>query len=357
MNRDTIKNLTDDKLIDNLEVLSNKERAITLELLLHLIEVEQREVHIALGYPSLFAYVTEKLRYSVSAAWRRIATARCIQEYPEVYTLLERHEVNLTTVSIFRGILNRENVREVLEVVRGKSRKEVEQFVASHRPRTRVRESIKPIAVAIKAPTLELGSPIKTVSPSHFRSGSDLSTESTATEEETTPPTYEKRFRFLFSGNTEFMERYEEAEQLLSSKYPQGVPPEVLFMEALEVLLDKKSPKRREARREKRKERQSKASQKKASCKTSKQTSRYIPQPLRDKVLIRDEHRCTFVGANGKRCCSTKDLQLDHMEPWALGGETTDENLRVVCRKHNKFLAEHSFGREHIEKYCGVASQ
>ncbi|MBI5168185.1 MAG: HNH endonuclease [Candidatus Eisenbacteria bacterium] len=66
-------------------------------------------------------------------------------------------------------------------------------------------------------------------------------------------------------------------------------------------------------------------------------------------MFARDGAACTFVGADGKRCGSTWRLELDHVLPVALGGETTVENLRVLCRAHNQFESGRVLGATHVE--------
>lgn len=54
----------------------------------------------------------------------------------------------------------------------------------------------------------------------------------------------------------------------------------------------------------------------------------YIPRWLRNRVYARDGWRCLWCG-------STQDLTLDHIWPWSLGGEDTEDNLRTLCRSCN----------------------
>ena len=42
-----------------------------------------------------------------------------------------------------------------------------------------------------------------------------------------------------------------------------------------------------------------------------------------------------------------RGLQFDHIKPFALGGETTQSNLRLLCANHNRYLAEKEFGKRH----------
>jgi hypothetical protein len=63
----------------------------------------------------------------------------------------------------------------------------------------------------------------------------------------------EQRDELRFSISSALMGKLNEAQNVISSKYPQGVPLEDVLEEALEVLLKKRSPNRREKRRTKRK--------------------------------------------------------------------------------------------------------
>ena len=76
---------------------------------------------------------------------------------------------------------------------------------------------------------------------------------------------------------------------------------------------------------------------------------RGIPKPLRRLVWERDGGRCTFVSPDGHRCEETGRLEIDHIQPVAMGGSTTPDNLRVLCRTHNQYEAERVLGKEHVE--------
>jgi hypothetical protein len=74
--------------------------------------------------------------------------------------------------------------------------------------------------------------------------------------------------------------------------------------------------------------------------------SRYISAQIRREVWIRDNGKCSFTDPKtGKRCNSQHRLELDHVEPFALGGDHTLANLRLLCRNHNNWRAERTFGR------------
>lgn len=43
-------------------------------------------------------------------------------------------------------------------------------------------------------------------------------------------------------------------------------------------------------------------------------------------------------GVTGKRCSSRHALEINHMQPLALGGGDGISNLRLLCDAHNRFL-------------------
>jgi hypothetical protein len=52
---------------------------------------------------------------------------------------------------------------------------------------------------------------------------------------------------------------------------------------------------------------------------------------------------------DGRRCSARRCLELDHVDPWAAGGESTIENLRLRCRAHNQRYARQYFGKSRVE--------
>jgi hypothetical protein len=61
-------------------------------------------------------------------------------------------------------------------------------------------------------------------------------------------------------------------------------------------------------------------------------TKRYPSDKLKLKVLMRDTNKCrlceiTLIGPN--------EMHFDHIIPWSKGGETTFENLQILCALHN----------------------
>ena len=69
--------------------------------------------------------------------------------------------------------------------------------------------------------------------------------------------------------------------------------------------------------------------------------NRTIPSYLRKYVWERDKGQCAYVNHETKRRCSSRHLlQIDHIQPFSLNGETEPKNLRLLCAGHNRFRSE-----------------
>jgi hypothetical protein len=75
----TMNNLSDRELLNRFEQLVRKEHDVTLEILPHLLEVEQRKLYLELGYPSIYRYCRKRLNYSESSTNRRLAASCAYQ--------------------------------------------------------------------------------------------------------------------------------------------------------------------------------------------------------------------------------------------------------------------------------------
>jgi len=75
-----------------------------------------------------------------------------------------------------------------------------------------------------------------------------------------------------------------------------------------------------------------------------KNKRRPIRAAVRNRIWLRDGGRCTFVHANGERCKERKMLEVDHLMMVCRGGTNDEENLALKCRFHNQFIAERQLG-------------
>jgi hypothetical protein len=75
-----------------------------------------------------------------------------------------------------------------------------------------------------------------------------------------------------------------------------------------------------------------------------------IDQATRRAVLERDGLGCTWRGPDGVRCNAKAWLEYDHIQPRGKGGDSSPNNVRLLCRAHNRRAAEQTYGRSHIER-------
>lgn len=347
----SLRSLSDHELIICTERLTRQERELTLSVLAHLNEIERRKLFLKRGYPSMFVYCTRGLGYSGSAAIRRIRTARCSRRFPEVLELLQRNEVNLSTVSQVYRILNSDNVTVILARIRGKSQREVEAIAAEYEPlgsvpRERVRTVVVRVAVqaaeelhngngcpgeetpevAACSSTSEHESCRHTDEYNRNGCGADLPLAGAAV--------LQRRSIIQFSAGESLMRKLERVRALTSHRLSDASF-EALVELMADYVIEREDPAARQERRERR-------TQKAAVNGPArvKKSSRNVAASIRDQVFVRDKQRCTYVSPDGRRCDSTHVLQIDHIKPVARGGASSIENLRLLCAHHNRLEAE-----------------
>ena len=384
-----IKNLSNNLLIENLEKLSVTENQATVELLLHLAELESRKLYLVEGYSSLFSYLTKsKLKYAESAAVRRISAAKAVAKFPSLVDLLLTKDLSLTTLSLVSKILTDSNFQDVIAAVKGRSRTEVELYLSRFTPKAAVAEKIRPITLVPKEIpqsvglfTYAEGKESKAQVADFTAAGGGKVTGEPARStlplgNSAKPQADETRYELRFAVKSAVMKQVDEAKVLLSGKYPRGVKLEDVLEEALNLFLEIRSAKRREARRAKRK---AAACAKKATqsneitlkpnssgSQVAKhppseegeiRASRHVPQEVKDKVYVRDEERCGYVSPAGVRCDSRHDLEVHHVTPFGKGGANPLENLALRCRQHNLHAAFSDYGESFMQTKLAQAIQ
>ncbi len=367
MLRAQLQILSDSKLLSGIQALNDRERKIRLTVLFYLREIDKRRLYLPLGYNSLFEFCTRHLGYSRSSAYRRIEAARCIGRFPEAAVMLLTGELNLSVLTLISGIITKDNIKDILSQVSGKSYRDAEIAIAMYKPiETKTWDRVKPVSVFEKktAPDFEIASGIQ-----NFDNGLNVETDSVTQSsgnslivetnsvkdagsgKKSADVTLKQKFKLEFMVDPAFMKKLEKVKSRLSRKYPGGINFEMLFNIIMEEYLERHSP---DNKIERRKTRESN----KQSLKTTSQdkqnrinNTRNIPAAIRDKVYKRDGGRCTFVGENGKRCNSTWNLEIDHIVPFARGGNNSPGNLRLLCAKHNFMEAARTYGKDFMGKF------
>ncbi len=139
----SVAQLSNDELLARVKHLVERERGATASLVAHLAELDQRRLYLAEGCSSLFAYCTQVLYLSESAAYRRIEAARMVRRFPVILEMLEQGSVNLTTVVLLGTHLTKENHQEVLKEAWHKSKRQVEELCARLHPQPPVPSAVR----------------------------------------------------------------------------------------------------------------------------------------------------------------------------------------------------------------------
>ena len=158
-----------------------------------------------------------------------------------------------------------------------------------------------------------------------------------------------------FCPSESFMKKVEHVRHLASHRLPADATLEQIFELALDAFIERVDPVARKQRREAR-GKQAVASQPASQSASQSDNARQIPAALRDEVFERDQGRCTFTGPRGQRCGSKHMLQIDHRVPVARGGESTLENLRLLCAYHNRLESERVMGRSGPKAGAGATA-
>lgn len=148
------------ELLSKLFNMVKQERNCTVVVIKYLAELDKRQAYRELGYSSLFSFCTEKLRYSESAAQRRISAARCINKFPIAIDYLNQVKLNLTTLGIVDEYLTDNNHIELLELVSNKSKLEVERVLAVFLAKT-TQQQLKPAPKADSIRAVNCASKVK----------------------------------------------------------------------------------------------------------------------------------------------------------------------------------------------------
>jgi hypothetical protein len=139
--------MTDNELEKKVKEAIQRERKITAELLRLINLIEDRQIHLQRGFPSLFAWLVDGHGYSEGAAQRRIQAARLVRAVPDTTDKLESGALSLTNVAKAQAVirtqeriskkkLTKAEKAEVLTQLEGAKTQEAEKTLVNLFPET-----------------------------------------------------------------------------------------------------------------------------------------------------------------------------------------------------------------------------
>ena len=335
--------LSDQELVAEVTRLAQGEREATVILIAHLAELYGRRLHERAGYGSLFTYCVSVLRLSESAAYDRMKAAKVARRYPLVLDRLADGRLNLTTVRLVAPHLTAENHQERFASVAGKSKRRVQEELARRFPQPDVPSSVRKVHehVVAAAPLVAnaVGASIGSGPAFVAAVAQEPRPAMPTAAPERVKPLSPDRYRITFTGSASLCRKLDLARDMLQHALPSGDPAQI-FERALDALLESLVEKKFAVTARPR------ASQ------GTKAGSRHIPAAVKRAVYVRDSGQCAYTSPEGRRCGQRGFLEFHHVQPYAVGGKATVENISLRCRQHNRHEADVFYGP--AREYGGV---
>jgi hypothetical protein len=306
----TLAGLTDDDLLVRVEGLAARKHETAALLVAHLVELENRGIHLRDGFGSMFVYGRDGLALAEHDAYNFMEAAKVARRFPVVVDMLATGALSLPALKILGPHLTSANHVAVLESARGKKRAQLEELAARLVPLPDVPPTIRKLPDRPAPP----GSPGPEWRPPPF------SPRPMAPVVPLSPDRY--KVQLTISGET--LEKLRCARDLLRHAIPTGDDAAVVAR-ALSALLE-------DLARQK-----FGATDKPRPSRGTAPDSRDIPAAVKRGVFVRDLGRCAFVGRTGRRCDERAFLEFHHVKPYMAGGEATLENIELRCRQHNAY--------------------
>jgi len=337
------------ELTDRLYELRSKERALLVEFLVYLGELDRRKLYLDIGFASTFEFCVTHLGLSNGATFRRLTAARLLVRFPVLAEYLRDGRLGLTTLVLLRDVLSDERLGQILDRAAGRTEDQVKLLVATLAPKPPVPDLVR------RAPERRSPAPEPPRNLDLFQAPAAPKVEDSFTSRPEGPevapcqphkpparvePISEEHHVVRMTVGREFVADLEKVRAALSHVVPDRSLEKVLhecIRRTLRACQGRKlgSTKTRTASAERK------------PAKSAKRT-RTIPAEVRREVWERDGARCTFVGEDGHRCGSTHMLEFHHREAFALGGPPTARNLTLYCAPHNRGAAEKELGAARV---------
>jgi hypothetical protein len=378
---------------NHLAELLRKERGVMTDFILALADFDRKQLWRELGHTSLFYFLHRELKLSKGAAYNRKVAAELVQAFPAVEAALRSGELCMSTVTEVARVVTAENCVDVLPRFFGLSHLEAKDVSASLRPARVIplrdvvtalqpaAPALEPVAAQAVLPVTPAVRPVQAtalplatpdVSPEQVvhvrepvsRPASPASAslppappaEDSACPEpvERTWPEPVERVEFLdaelarlhVTVTRRLLWKLEAAKDALGHACRDGTAAEILER-GLDLVLAQ------HAKRQGLVEKPLTKPRPRREPLPGEEKRETVPAAVKREVWRRAGGRCEWKFESGERCDCRRRLEYDHVQPEALGGKSTVENVRLVGRPHNQ-LAREIFGDALMNRYTRV---
>lgn len=248
MNTVDIFTLSDDELMNRVEVLVFRARCAAADVVEHLAEIDRRGLCPKREYGSLFEYCVNRLRMSEGSAYRHIRAARAFRAFPPVLNLLRDGRLPLESLALLHAHVNDDDIAILVTKAAGLRTRQLEALLAERCPQDQRREVVRFVGSAPSAKAAPEGAApealpfdavVDVVGPM-FAGAVPPPPPAPAVIAPPAPPA-PRLVRFAFTADEEFYLLLERVRALMRHKYPDGRLDGVL-RDALRALLERKDP-------------------------------------------------------------------------------------------------------------------
>jgi hypothetical protein len=352
---------------DLLADLLHRERDAFAEFLSALADFDRRRAWVELGHASLFAFLVIDLGLSNGAAAYRRAAVDLIERFPQVLEHLRSGRLCLTTVFELSKVLTTENASEVLPRFLGTSRREAKNVVAELAPEP---AQVRTVVTAVHAPPLApaplpttalTDSDVATGRPAdHVRANSDpvpqegreLPLTALPPAPTVVEPKTAELSRLHLTVPRRLLAKLAAARAALSHSHP-GASDADLIEAGLDLILQRHARRRGIGAKPRKPAHPGTTSSPEPTAAELSEAprSRHVPADVWRAVWERDRGCCAWPLEGGGVCKSTLRVQLDHVDGFALGGETSVERCRLLCAFHQDLHARALYGPGCMDRF------
>jgi len=321
-----LSQLSHEDLETRLKDLVQKERKLLHVILEHIKEVERRELYLAKAYSSMYAYLVQEMKYSGSAALRRLEAARLLKDVPSLSQEIQAGNVNLSQIG------------ELSRALKDKERQEQKKVSSEKKAEliAKISQKSLPESQQILSQALEI--PLKKTDTQKVQRDASVRIELTLTKAQ-----HEALLKCKESLIPALKQQHQEISwgsvlEVLATQYLKKKPGS-LEKKKPEKNISKKptsvAPPTTEAVTE---------------CNSKGASAKTLTPRLRRELLTKTPHGCEFTDPRtGKRCGSSFCLQVDHRKPRWAGGTNDKANLQILCAVHNAYkYRQESFTRRRL---------
>ena len=307
-----------DVLLREVKEFAQQERLVTARLLVRLAAVEKRELYAPCGYSSMWEYCLGELGMSEESAGRRLWAARKCREFPALFDALAEGRISLTAVHTLSTHLQRENVDELVAAATGRTKAQLQDWLACRFPRPAVPTVIQavtsperstevaPMHGLLQSPPTECKKILHSLASVPVPSSAQNSPTSQVPlrGRASVDPLNAEQVKVQFRMSREALAKMKHAMDLLGAAMARD-DVAALFEKLLDMAIPTLEKKKFSA-----------TNRPRAPRETAAANPRTIPAHVQREVWKRDGGRCTFASATNRAVRALR-LEYDHVKPAA----------------------------------------